>query len=154
MNPYDPPTDITQQARHGSRHAALFFFAAVLSCVAIFALSTIDQFRESYGPSVGLALFASSPIFPALLLLAIAQRYQSAIWIACLWTTAVVVCFGLLMHILYAIQPAPREYPDSAGQMHIFFTPVLHWLVALVSYAAFGTACLFLDRTRKSISVG
>ncbi|TWU43579.1 hypothetical protein Poly51_63210 [Rubripirellula tenax] len=155
LNPYDGSnvsSEVTVEvACYRSRIAG---FLAVLACIAVFSLSALDQHREGCSPSVPLALFASSPLFPALVILFVARRSRHAVWWSCAFVSGLISLYGIVGHSSFAVSPTPRVYIDNVGQMHVLMFPILHWVVALVAYAVLGLLVLVLYSLKYSTSDG
>lgn len=153
LNPYSATTTHSERDSFSppSRSWAATFIV-VAACVTIAGLSALDQHRERYGPTLPLSLFAATPVVPAAIIVAMARRCRTSIWTACLLAATIVSLFGLATHSVFAFQSTPREYIDSAGQMHIFILPILHIAIACVIYATLAIAIVVIrsNETRPS----
>ena len=140
MNPFDPPNTHGITKRPIDRNPWPLMLLALVAGVVIAVSSAIDQHREGYGPTVSLALFAASPVVPVIFMLWAVRHCQPRVWRLLVVAGFLIISFGVVAHLLWAVEPEPRHYYRSKGQVHIFILPVFHWMLTIATGAIIGTS--------------
>ncbi len=142
-NPYSPPAKAPQRERRLSarvrfRYTTLAIVA--LACLLIPTIALIDAAREGYYEPVGFGFIALVAFLPGAIgfkaMLATRHR-SSGVFLVWVVGTLIVILPGLVVWTICALQPVPRMHL-GAGQMHIFFFPVLHLVGSVVVYLGTG----------------
>jgi hypothetical protein len=146
-NPYERASNASQ--RFSVRSNLRLSLLAIVSLVGIGNTSAalIDAYREGYPTLDGYLFIGIATQIPMVLgvagmLLSIARRFTTyLIWFA---GSNVSLLPGLLVWAVCAAIPAPRIH-IGAGQMHIFFLPVLHIGYCFLVYLGTGLLALVVS---------
>ena len=143
MNPYQS-NQLDHVALHASGvkwHGRILVLAVVVALgVANTVAALIDTFREGFSTFDGNLFVGIATLIPfaigvtGMLLLIAGRSFSYWIWSA---GTVVAILPGLLVWLICSFIPSPRVH-NGAGQMHIFFYPILHIAYCFVPYSGAG----------------
>ena len=127
---------------------------AIVSLVGIGNTSAalIDAYREGYPTLDGYLFIGIATLIPTVfgvagMLFSIVRRFTTyVIWFA---GSIVALLPGLLVLSFYAAMPTPRIYV-GAGQMHIFFLPIIHIGYCFLVYLGTGLLALVVSETTEA----
>ena len=146
-NPYQA-NELDSVASHasGTKWQERILVLAVV--VALGAANTIaaliDTFREGLPTIDGYLFVGIASLIPFAMgvtgMLPLFTRRSPSYWI---WSAGTIVAIlpGLIVWLLYSLIPSPRVH-NGAGQMHIFFLPIIHILYCIVPYLGAGFLAL------------
>lgn len=151
-NPYEsslhsPDVCRTKIQRPGLRFSVLA--VAVLAGIGNTSAALIDAYREGYPTGDGYLFIGITTLIPISIavigmFILIGRRMLTYL----IWSTGSIVAIlpGLLAWSLCAALPSPRVH-SGAGQMHIFFLPIIHIGYSLLIYS--GTGILVMVASQK-----
>lgn len=122
---------------------------AVIAGIANISAALIDAYREGYPTSDGYLFVAIMTLIPiAIAVIGMLILIGSRLTTYLIWSTGtfVAVVPGLLVWSYCAALPSPRVHM-GAGQMHIFFLPIIHIGYSLLVY--FGIGLLVMVASQK-----
>ena len=153
-NPYGVETlGVTNEAGNAlqTMNRVIAFSIAIGMGLANTIAALIDAYREGYPTMDGyifISVATQIPIWLGVLgMLVTIFRQTKSYWI---WCGGVLVAMlpGLLIWTICALLPVPRLH-SGAGQMHIFFLPIIHIAYSLLIYL--GTALMTVVAQSKIV---
>jgi hypothetical protein len=142
-NPYESVEHVIDGARE--INGFLSFRVLLLALVLIIGVGNttvalVDAYREGYPTSDGYLFIGIATLLPTLvggagMLYAISRRFLTYL----VWSIGTIVALlpGLIVWSACAVIPTPRVHM-GAGQMHVFFLPVIHIGYCFFVYLAVG----------------
>jgi hypothetical protein len=116
------------------------------------AVALTDAYREGYSSFDGYLFIGIATLIPMIIgiagmLVSIVRHFTTYL----IWSAGAMVAMlpGLLVWSAYAALPTPRNHM-GAGQMHIFFLPVIHIGYCLLVYLGTGLLALVVSETPES----
>ena len=152
-NPYETSKDaiaIAQSLRFRLRLRLSTFGMAALAGIGNTSAALIDAYREGYPTLDGYLFIGITTMIPWMVgVIGMLLCFMRPFPTYCLWSVGTFVALlpGLFLWTVCAAMPSPRIH-TGAGQMHIFFLPVIHIGYSFLVYL--GTALLGVVVTQNS----